>query len=138
MLPLKELNNRALVAEKGMTGSVMDYNPANIALNRAEQGYYFTPRVGPYDVWAIQYGYTPITAASPEGELPALRQIAERSTEPDLAYATDEDAYDMGAPTSVDPLAMTFDQSDDPIGFTEQRMALAKTLLQRLDRRGPG
>lgn len=138
LLPLSQLHNRAVVAEKGLWSSVMDYNVTNIALVKAQQGYYFSPRVGPYDEWAIEYGYKPITASEPEGELPALRQIAERGTDPALAYATDEDTYDFLAPTSVDPLAMTGDLSDDPIGFSKQRMQLAKLLLKRLEARGPG
>jgi hypothetical protein len=138
LLPLSQLNNRALVAEKGLWSSVMDYNPPNIALVKSQQGYYFSPRVGPYDEWAIEYGYKPITAPDPEGELSSLRQIAERGTDPALAYATDEDTYDFLGPTSVDPLAMTGDLSDDPIGFSKQRMQLAKLLLKRLEARGPG
>jgi hypothetical protein len=138
LLPLNQLNNRALVAEKGLWSSVMDYNTPNIALVKSQQGHYFSPRVGPYDEWAIEYGYKPITASTPEGELSALRQIAERGTDPALAYATDEDTYDFMAPTSVDPLAMTGDLSDDPIGYNKHRMQLAKLLLQKLEARGPG
>jgi len=138
MLPLRDLHNRALVAEKGLYGSVMDYNPPNLARSKTEQGFYFSPRVGPYDEWAIQYGYTPITASSPEGEAPSLRMIAERSTAPELAYATDEDTPDNLGPAGVDPLATLFDLSDDPIGFARQRVELAQTLMKRLEARGPG
>src|SRR5205823_3280881 len=99
---------------------------------------YYSPCVGPYDKWAIEYGYKPITAENPEGELPALRQIAERNTDPELAYATDEDMYDLLGPTSVDPMVAAGDLSNDPIGFTKYRMALAKSLLQKLEARGPG
>jgi hypothetical protein len=116
----------------------MDYNPPIIAQTKAQQGYYFTPNVGPYDVWAIQYGYGPITAADSEGELPALRQIASRSAEPQLAYATDEDATDAGGATAVDPLVLPYDYSSDPVEFARRRMELAKTLLAKLEATGPG
>lgn len=138
LLSPDELYDRAVVEKKGLGGSVMDYNPAIIAPNRAQQGYYFTPNVGPYDVWVVQYGYTPITASDSEGELPALKQIAGRNTEPELAYATDEDAHDMGGATALDPLVLPYDYSSDPIEFARRRMDLAKTMLGKLEARGPG
>ncbi|MGQ9698213.1 MAG: zinc-dependent metalloprotease, partial [Armatimonadota bacterium] len=138
LLPPDKLHDKAVVAEKGLHSSVMDYNPVNIAISKSQQGYYYSPKVGPYDIWAIQYGYTPIDAPTPEAELPVLRKIAERCTEPELAYGTDEDAYDRGGPTAVDPLIITGDLSSDPITFHKQRMELAKSLLKRLEQTGPG
>jgi hypothetical protein len=138
LLPLNQVHNRAVTAEKGLYGSVMDYNAVNIAISKGEQGDYYSPRVGPYDVWAIEYGYTPIAAATPEEELPTLRAIAERGTAHDLAYATDEDLWENDGPTSIDPLVMAGDLSDDPIAFARQRMSLANSLLKRLEARGPG
>lgn len=138
LLPPDKLHDKTVVAQKGLHSSVMDYNPVNIALNKSEQGYYYSPHVGPYDMWAIEYGYTPIDAPTPEAELPVLRKIAERCTDPELAYGTDEDAYDRGGPTAVDPLITTGDLSSDPIAFHKQRMELAKSLLKRLEQRGPG
>ena len=42
-----------------IAGSVMDYNATNIALDGTNQGYYAMGTIGPYDYWAIEYGYTP-------------------------------------------------------------------------------
>ncbi|MBW3623511.1 MAG: zinc-dependent metalloprotease [Armatimonadetes bacterium] len=138
LLSPDQINDRRIAEEKGLGGSVMDYNPANIAKNKAEQGYYYTPTVGPYDVWVIQYGYTPITAASPEGERPALRKIAGRGNEPGLVYATDEDASDMGGATAIDPLVIPYDYTSDPIEYSRRRMEFAKTMLKKLEANGPG
>ena len=38
----------------------MDYNPVNLAPQGTKQGDFFTSVIGPYDEWAIEYGYTPI------------------------------------------------------------------------------
>src|SRR5690606_29720128 len=54
--------------------SVMDYAPANIAAKGSKQGHYYTPTIGPYDYWAIEYGYKPITGKEEDG----LEKIASR------------------------------------------------------------
>ncbi len=40
----------------GIAGSVMEYNPFNIALVGQRQGAYNMRTLGPYDYWAIEYG----------------------------------------------------------------------------------
>ena len=77
--------------KKGLVGSVMDYSPANIAPPGAKQGDYFTTTLGPYDYWAVEYGYREL---APEQETAELARIASRSNEPLLAYATDESGSD--------------------------------------------
>ncbi len=79
MLDPADLHNTAITQAKGLVGSVMDYNAPNIAPDSLPQGDYFTSVVGPYDEWAIAYGYTPIEAVIPAQELPTLQKIASRS-----------------------------------------------------------
>ena len=67
---------------EGLTGSVMDYIPTNLAERGAKQGEYHQSTLGPYDFWAIEYAYKPIAAALPEDQLPELRRIASRAAEP--------------------------------------------------------
>ena len=89
MLDADQLNDTAITRAKGMVGSVMDYNPINIAPKGQKQGDYTTTTIGPYDYWAIEYAYKPIDG----DEAAELKKIAARSPEPDLVYATDEDMY---------------------------------------------
>ena len=49
-----------------MTGSVMDYAPANFAPKGEKQGDYFSDTLGPYDYWAIEYAYKPISGNEPK------------------------------------------------------------------------
>jgi hypothetical protein len=44
---------------KGLQGSVMDYPAVNVSTDRSKQGDYYTTKAGPYDLWAIEFGYTP-------------------------------------------------------------------------------
>ncbi len=57
---LQDVNNPEFTAKKGTSGSIMDYLPANIAAKGEKQGDYFSPTIGPYDYWAIEYAYKPV------------------------------------------------------------------------------
>ena len=90
---IDEVNDVAKTSKTGITASVMDYNPVNFALDSEEQGDYYSTTIGPYDYWAIEYGYKPL-----KDEKTGLADIASRSGEPGLAYGTDEDTRGI-APT---------------------------------------
>ena len=63
VVPNDKLHDKELVAEKGLYGSVMEYPGININKDFSKQGYYYTPTLGPYDYWAIEYGYKQIAPA---------------------------------------------------------------------------
>jgi hypothetical protein len=137
LLSPAELHNTAITREKGIVSSVMDYCPTNVAPPGVKQGDYYSLVVGPYDIWAIEYGYTAVEAKTPEEEMPALKRIASRSARPELAYGTDEEC-DFGAePRSVNPLITRFDLSNDPVTWAEGQVRLARTLIGRLEARAP-
>jgi len=118
-----QLNDPAFTAQNGTVGSVMEYPATNIALSGETQGAYFMTTIGPYDYWAIEYGYGPL---APGDEAAALQRIAARSAEPLLAYSTDEDAS-----TGIDPDASQNDLSSDPLEFAARRFTLARELIER-------
>jgi hypothetical protein len=120
---------------QGLTSSVMDYIPTNIAGKGSAQGELFQTTIGPYDYWAIEYAYRPIDAASPRAELPDLARIAARGAEPLLAYATDEDAGFYGEPFEMDPFVNRFDLGDDPLKFYAHRVQLAHELWRNAEDR---
>ena len=66
---LADLNDAAKTGETGLGASVMDYNPANIMPEGKTQGDYFSTTIGPYDMWAIEYGYKPLKGGSPDAEV---------------------------------------------------------------------
>ncbi len=120
----------------GTTASVMDYTPANIAAPGQRQADYFPTRLGPYDYWAIAYGYTTFRGSSTSAqEVPFLRAIAARSTRPGFAYGTDEDALE---PVAIDPHIARFDLSSDPLGYDREQLGLDELLAKTLDRPYPG
>ena len=117
-IPLESLPAARIVA-----GSIMDYPAINIASEGETQGAYSLETPGPYDIWAISYGYTP---SQPQAE-----GLLARSTEPALAYGNDAD--DMRAPgRHIDPRVMIGDLSDDTVGWARKRVDLIDSSLAKL------
>jgi hypothetical protein len=129
MLPNEQLHNTKITREKGLVGSVMDYSPINLAPKGVKQGDYFTTTLGPYDYWAIEYAYKPLSGGT-EGEYAELKKIANRGALPGHDYATDEDTF-----LSADPLINRFDLGADVMKFAQDRMLLAEELLKGLSTR---
>ena len=103
----------------------MDYPAVNVAPPGTDQGQYYTTRPGPYDVWAMEYGYTP-DASEQE-----LDEILSRSTEPELAFGNDAD--DMRAPgKAINPRVMVGDMSNEALDYAEERMTLVGDLMDGL------
>ncbi len=122
---LADINDVSKTSASGSSTSVMDYIPVNIMPKGKTQGEYYAARLGPYDLWAIEYGYKPLAGATPEAERPELGKIAGRSGEPALAYATDEDT-EWGDP---DPLSNRFDLGQDPVEFARTRAELVRQVM---------
>jgi hypothetical protein len=56
---LAEIEDPAKAGEP-IVASVMDYSPVNIVTAGAKQTAYYSTSIGPYDYWAIEYGYKQI------------------------------------------------------------------------------
>lgn len=105
---LAEVNSEEVKGKKQLSSSVMDYIGINI-VNDGLQGDYSMTDIGPYDMWAIEYGYT-------SG---STKKILDRVAEPQLAFATDEDT------SGPDPLARRYDFSKDPLDYAQSQTDLA-------------
>lgn len=115
-LNIADMLNDAKVSTVGLSASVMDYTPVNTPAILRGNGVFFNTTIGPYDEWAIAYGYTPITAFDPDDEKPLLNLIARRSGEPGLMFMTDEDA------DGVNPLAVRFDLGADTVDWLKTQL----------------
>lgn len=128
----QELQNRELTMKTGLIGSVMDYPAINLpAINqKANKVQYCQIEPGPYDYWAIEYGYS-LGVSNEIEEEKRLNAIAERSIEKALAFGNDAD--DMRSPgKAIDPRVMINDLSSDGIQFSIDRIELAQSLLPNL------
>lgn len=132
ILPDSELMNTNRTHSVGQSSSVMDYNALVVALPGETQGDFVPTRLGPYDLWAIEYAYRPLTPGKEEAE---LKTIASRSGDPLLGYATDEDALGTYSPYSMDPYVNQFDASADPLAFERRQLALVRELWAHAEER---
>ena len=124
------VHNKGITQEMGLTGSVMEYPGVNIAPPEIEQGEYYTTTPGPYDKWAIEFGYsTPLDNI--ELEESRISAILSRSTSPELSFGNDAD--DMrAAGKGIDPQAMIYDMSSEPVDYASDRIALTQYLMDDL------
>ena len=134
----EELRNPQFTAENGNSSSVMDYDAPNISPPGMQQGTYWSPSVGKYDLFAIEYGYKIFpNIKKPDDEVPYLIAVASQSSNPYNVYGTDEDAANGFGPTSLDPLTQTFDLGNSPLEFAKQRVAIDKDLFKKIDKYFP-
>ncbi len=126
-LSLEEINDPKKTRQSGMVASVMDYSPSNISPKGQPQGDFYTTTIGPYDYWAIEYGYKPFSGGT-KGETKELTKIAARSGEKGLAYATDENTRGI----DPDPDSNRFDLGNDPVKYAMARAKISKELIDGL------
>ncbi len=125
---LEEIYDTEKTYPVGLYGSVMDYPAVPFAQLDEKQNQYYTTRPGPYDNWAIEFGYRP----GLEGD--KLKAHLDKSTQPELAFANDAD--DMrSAGKAIDPRAMINDMTSDPIGFSLDQIKLIKAVQPRFKER---
>jgi hypothetical protein len=130
ILTPEEILSSEIENDNGLSGSVMDYHSINVNPNLADQGQYYDLKPGPYDDWAIEYGYSPALDDA-EAEQERLKEILSRSTEPELAFGNDAD--DMrSSGNGIDPRVMIRDMSSDPVEYSVERIELSDLLLDGL------
>ncbi|MCZ6655487.1 MAG: zinc-dependent metalloprotease, partial [Planctomycetota bacterium] len=108
-----------------ISASVMDYNAFMFHPEKELQGDYGMTTIGPYDIWAIEYGYRPV-AEPYKSEEELLKAMTDRVAEEGLAYATDEDTglFDP------DPLVNRRDMGSDPLEYANYRIELVEKLFK--------
>lgn len=112
-----KINSDEFKGKKPNAGSVMDYNPVNINKEGGPvQGDYCPIGIGPYDYWAIEYGYT----------FGDTKKVLERAGEPDLAFLSDEDVG------GSDPLARPYDFAANPLDYAQNQIRLVTYYRSRL------
>ncbi len=121
----EQLADADFIKGKALTGSVMDYAGINITNDRSKQGQYADMAVGPYDIWAVQFGYQDFKDDSEMGVL------LNKSTKPELIFGNDAD--DMRSPgKAIDPRVMIGDLSNDQITYSINRFELVNSMMKNL------
>lgn len=130
-LDAKDLAQPQMVSQMGVAASVMDYTPFNVFALKHKGVDFYQPGIGPYDYWAIEYGYTQLTGSTPAGDLAQLKHIATRCNEPGLAYQSDEQA------DGIDPNVVRFDLAKNPLDYYQKMLTVSRHLMLHLGERVP-
>ena len=115
MYPADSVRSASFVHRMGHTPSLMDYSRFNYVAQPEDHIALedLIPKVGPYDIFAIKWGYTPIAGAmTPDDERPALDALArEQDNVPWLRFAADGSTSDPRRETEAvgddDPVRST-------------------------------
>ena len=127
----KNIHQRHITEPIGLTSSVMDYVSANVGVNPKNHGQFYTTTPGPYDIWAIEFGYTP-ELLNPEDEKSRVENLLSKSVKNEYRYGNDAD--DMrSAGKAIDPRIMISDMSDDPVAYAQQRMDIIRSMYPTLN-----
>ena len=109
-----QLRSREWTEKWGNSASIMDYSRFNYVAQPGDNAY-LVPRLGPYDYFAIEWGYTPVPGANGcDDEWSALDAAAARQIDdPMLRFGGENDAAE------VDPAVGTQVLGNDPIGAAD-------------------
>lgn len=132
------LHDVNLTKERGIVGSVMDYDSINLAAGDETQGEYYSSTIGPYDRWAIQFGYFQTSGDATKDQL-IRNEILRKSVLPEHAFGNDAD--DMRtAGGGIDPRIMTGDLSNDALTWAQKRLEILINVFKELPQkyRSPG
>ncbi len=128
----QQIQDPVLGATIGLTASVMDYTIPNISPDKTKQGVFFDIKPGPYDKWAIQYGYVNTVNDSEEKE--TLQKILAESVKKENRFMNDaDDMRSVGR--GIDPRANLYDMSDDAIGYAIGNIKMVNDALPKLLKR---
>jgi hypothetical protein len=127
--PVEKLRDKAWVEANGHTASIMDYARFNYVAQPEDhigpEGLY--PRIGPYDKWAIQWGYKiiPDTKSSEEDKLVLNHWIIDSlKANPRLWFG--------GEGQNFDPRSQTEDLSDNAVKASEYGILNLKRIIVQL------
>lgn len=123
-----QLRDQAFTDRYATTPSIMSYGRFNYVAQPGDGVTNVVPKLGPYDLFAIQWGYAPIPgAATPEAERATLDAWAERARkDPFLAFGGEDVA------SIVDPNVLTENLGSDRIEATRLGLQNLERLMGRL------
>ncbi len=124
---VKDLRDPAFMATHGTNASIMSYGRFNSVAQPQDGVTSFVPKVGPYDYFAIDWGYRLLDKKSADEEIPVLDKMAARQiTEPLLKFGGE----DMAA--FFDPEVQTENIGRERIEATKLSIASLERAATRL------
>ncbi len=132
-----ELQDTSFTSTHGVATSVMEYAPINLWPKGTPQGNYEQLVLGPYDYYAVHFGYAYVPNASkPEAELRTLNGWASRWADPMYRFASDEDAF-FNNGHAIDPRVQQDDLTNHPLAWEQTQLTMLHGIMNTVNRRFP-
>ena len=122
--PVDSLRSAAFTCKMGTSPSIMDYARFNYVAQPEDEGVCLMPHIGPYDIWAIQWGYRPIIGA------PSLE--AEQDTLAAWIAAHGDDIYRFDAGAQYEPDTPSEALGDNAVKASAYGIANLKRIVPHL------
>ncbi|WP_442846715.1 zinc-dependent metalloprotease [Leeuwenhoekiella sp. H156] len=123
--PTDSLRVASFTQKYGLTPSIMDYARVNYVAQPGDDGVRYIRMMGPYDMYAVNWGYRYLPAAdSPEAEKETLDQW--------ILDKADNPWYQFGSADGIDPRSQTESLGDDNIKASEYGLANLKKVVPNL------
>jgi hypothetical protein len=124
--PVEKLRDKAYIKQFGHTASIMDYARFNYVAQPEDGVTDLFPRIGLYDIWAIEWGYKPIyDTKSPEADKLVLNEwVKGHETDPKYWFGTEINP--------MDPRSQSEDLGDNAMLASEYGIRNLKRILPNL------
>ncbi len=133
----QQLQDPQFTRTHGVATSVMEYAPINVWPRGTKQGGYEQLVLGPYDFYAVRFGYETVpNATTPESEVPSLNRLAARWSDPTYRFASDEDVF-FNDGHAIDPRVQQNDLTSHPLVWERTQLAMLHDIMNAVDRRFP-
>lgn len=99
-----------------ISASVMDYLPINFSPIGIEQGDFANTRLGPYDIWAVEFGYRPGLSEAER------RDILQRALKAEYAFGI--------RAVGSDPHTLQYDLTDTAVDYAKSYLTFASEVTR--------
>jgi hypothetical protein len=121
--PVDSLRSGTFTQKMGIAATIMDYARYNYVAQPGDQNIRFVRQMGPYDDYAIEWGYRYFDKKSPDEVKPILEKfVSARNLNP---------IYQFGS-GGTDPDSQTENIGDDPVKATDYGIANLKIVAEHL------
>ena len=128
--PTDSLRSEAFTSRMNSTASsIMDYARFNYVAQPEDHVKVLSPHIGPYDMFAIEYGYRWYGKSTPQQEKDLLADFLAKHTGRLYKYSEAQDVRD-----AVDPRAQNEDLGDDPVRSSQLGIKNLKRIVPQIIR----